>query len=160
VTKQAILYWFPNKMALADAVVLPAIIGEAEAIAAALAGVRDPREAIGKFVRALANFHFVDLDRFRLMYLVAQVGPEPRGSRSHRSMLDRIHPVTSRMYEALADVLAAEMPADQARRQAFAVHSSVLGILLMHGLADALDDPLRYGREAALAALVDRLGGC
>lgn len=157
ISKQAVLYWFPSKAMLIEAAVLPSLESEAATVIAAIDGVADPAEAIERCGRALAAFHFADLERFRLMYLVPQVGPKPRKGVSHQEVLGKIHSVTGRMYEALARIFEPELAPDAARRLAFAIHSSVLGLVLMHALADAVDDPLRHRREDLLEALLARL---
>ena len=69
--------------------------------------------------------------------------------------LGEVHAVTDRMYAALADRLGGD--AGDARRQAVAVHTAVLGLMLILGLADSLDDPLKHGQTELVEALVARL---
>jgi hypothetical protein len=40
-----------------------------------------------------------------------------------------------------------------------AIHESVLGLVLMFGLADNLRDPLKHSEDELIAALVSRLSG-
>jgi hypothetical protein len=70
-------------------------------------------------------------------------------------LLDRVHGITDRLYAALAIHLGPDPAA--ARQQAFAVHSSVLGLALMAGLAEGLDDPLKHDQQALVEALVARM---
>jgi hypothetical protein len=72
-------------------------------------------------------------------------------------VLDRVHAITDRLYGALATHLGPD-PAT-ARAHAVAVHTSVLGLVLMAGLAEALEDPLKHGQDALVEALVAQLTG-
>lgn len=154
VTKQAVIYWFPNKEALGVAVVLPAIEREAQVGIAALEGVSDPHSARDAFINAIARFHLDDLERFRLMYLAPQMGGRLGTARATGAINRSIHPVTGRMYDRLSEALSQPGQDPQAvRAEAVALHFSVLGVVMMHGLADAISDPLRHAPDSLIAAL-------
>lgn len=171
-SKQAVLYWYPTRQELLAALFLPCLEAEAEAARAALEAVPGPAgqgpddaeaAAITAFVRAVAAFHLADLDRFRLMYLspqtlrrggAAAAGPGP----GHAPLLQRVHPVTDRLYGALAGRLRGGDPA-AARRRAVAIHGAVLGLVLMVGLSGSLNDPLKHDTDALVEALVRQLQG-
>lgn len=154
-TKQAVLYWYPSKHDLLAAMFLPWIEAEADTAQHSVAGATSRDQAISVFVRSIAAFHLEDLDRFRMMYLLLQtIRPgvaEPQDDR----LLTKVHPVTSRMYSALAEKLNRE--GDAARREAFAIHAAVLGLVLMCGLADSLKDPLKHTTGELVAALIASL---
>lgn len=156
-TKQAVLYWFPSKRKLLAAMFLPWLEAETEAAVSALedATGRDP--AVASFVRAITAFHFADLDRFRMMYLVPQTTRTVARKADSESLLEQVHPVTDRLYGALAAHL--DGPPAAARREAMAIHSAVLGLVLMFALGDTLDDPLKHGEAAMVEALCALLTG-
>lgn len=176
VSKQAILYWFPKKTLLVEALVLESIQAETTAARAALAEA-DKAAPERAFIDAVARFHLADLDRFRLIYLVPQTG---RASRAEESATQKktgraatgrsgdsepfppdavvpesVHQASSDMYAALAAALARarDLPADAARRRAVVLHTSVLGLITLVALADAIDDPLLHGTEDLVASL-------
>jgi AcrR family transcriptional regulator len=153
-SKQAVLYWFPAKQDLLAAMFLPSLRAEADAACAALDGPEDESEAISAFVRAVTAFHRADLSRFRMMYLAPQTirpGTHPRAD----SLLKEVHPVTDRLYQALAAKLNG--PPDTRRARALIIHSAVLGLVLMLALADRLDDPLKHPRDVLVDALIAAL---
>lgn len=151
-SKQAVLYWYPTKADLLAALFLPWLEEEAALAENAVRNAPDPAEAIARFVRALSAFHLSDLTRFRAMYVLPQTLTRGAGD---MQLLDRVHGITDRLYAALAVHLGSDPAA--AHQQAFAVHSAVLGLALMAGLAEGLDDPLKHGQEAMVEALVARL---
>ena len=154
-TKQAVLYWYPTKHDLLAAMFLPSLEAEAETAMQSVCSTSEANEAIAAFVRAVAEFHFNDLDRFRMMYLLPQT-IKPSTSDPHSvELLAKVHPVTDKMYGALADKLDG-MP-DTARQEAFAIHSAVLGMVLMFGLADSLRDPLKHSKAQMVDALITSL---
>jgi len=153
-SKQAVLYWFPTKQALVSALYLPWLSAEADVAIAALEGQNDG-DAIRAFVRAVASFHLADLHRFRLMYLLPQVQRTVAKERPVAGVVEAVHPVTDRLYAALAEKLPGAGPG--ARAEATAIHAAVLGLVLMVSLGDTLDDPLKHGTEALVSALADRL---
>ncbi|MDD9921812.1 MAG: TetR/AcrR family transcriptional regulator [Boseongicola sp.] len=158
VTKQAVIYWFPNKARLIEALVRPALEAEATAGREALSRRGTTTAAIRRFVDALAAFHMSDLDRFRLMYVTPQIGHRQGREGSVLTTLGRIHPSTTEMY----DTLAARLVDDgrfarivDARRAAVTIHTSLLGLLLRMAMADTLNAPLRHRDDALVEALID-----
>ena len=157
VSKQAVIYWFPNKARLVEALVRPALEAEAAAGIHALPANVKPDEAIRRLVEALAIFHLSDLDRFRLMYVTPQIGQRPGRDGDMVTTLGRIHPATTEMYDTLATRLVAggryERTVD-ARRAAVAIHTSLLGLLLRMAMAETLNAPLRHRDDALIEALL------
>ena len=156
-TKQAVLYWYPTKPDLLAALFLPWLEAEAALAETVLRDAPVGPEAIARFVPALAGFHLADLPRFRAMYLLPQTLGRAASDPRDRDVLDRVHAITDRLYGALAAHLGPDPAA--ARTRAVAVHASVLGLVQMAGLAEALEDPLKHGPDALLEALVAQLNG-
>ena len=158
VSKQAVLYWFPNKARLIEALVRPALEAESNAGKNAIDATASAEEAIRAYIGALAVFHTSDLDRFRLMYVTPQVGQRPGRNGQMLTTLGRIHPATNVMYDTLADKLLATGRYSRmvdARRAAAAMHTALLGLILRMAMAEALNEPLRLRNDALVDALVD-----
>lgn len=158
VSKQAVLYWFPNKARLIEALVRPALEAESNAGKSAVSSKATPEEAIRSYIGALAMFHTSDLDRYRLMYVTPQIGQRPGRNGQMLTTLGRIHPATTEMYDALADRLVAGGRYERlidARRAAAAMHTAILGLVLRMAMADALNAPLRLREDALVDALVE-----
>ena len=158
VSKQAVLYWFPNKARLIEALVRPALESESAAGRSAIAAQSTAGDAIRAYISALAVFHSSDLERFRLMYVTPQIGQRPGRNGQMLTTLGRIHPSTTEMYDALADKLVAGGRYDRlvdARRAAAAIHTALLGLILRMAMADALNAPMRAREDALIDALVN-----
>ena len=158
ISKQAVLYWFPNKARLIEALVRPALEAESAAGRAAIRATDTTGDAIRSYVTALAVFHTSDLDRFRLMYVTPQIGQRPGRNGQMLTTLGRIHPATTQMYDVLADKLVASgryRRLVDARRASAAIHTALLGLVLRMAMADALNAPLRLKDDALVEALVD-----
>ena len=158
ISKQAVLYWFPNKARLIEALVRPALEAESAAGRSAIRTSADAGDAIRSYVTALAVFHTSDLDRFRLMYVTPQIGQRPGRSGQMLTTLGRIHPATTAMYDTLAEQLGKAGRYKRlvdARRAAAAIHTALLGLVLRMAMADALNAPLRLKDDALVDALVD-----
>ena len=158
VSKQAVLYWFPNKARLIEALVRPALENESAAGRAAISAQTTAGDAIRAYISALAVFHSSDLDRFRLMYVTPQIGQRPGRNGQMLTTLGRIHPSTTEMYDALAEKLVAGGRYDRlvdARRAAAAIHTALLGLILRMAMADALNAPMRAREDALIDALVN-----
>lgn len=158
ISKQAVLYWFPNKARLIEALVRPALEAESAAGRSAISSRATSDEAIRAFIGALAVFHTADLDRFRLMYVSPQIGQRSARKGAMLTTLGRIHPATTLMYDALASQLVSGgryVRLIDARRAAAAMHTALLGLVLRMAMADALNAPLRHRDDALVEALVD-----
>ena len=157
VSKQAVIYWFPNKARLVEALVRPALEAEAAAGKSALRKDSNPDDGIRRVVEALAVFHMSDLDRFRLMYVTPQIGQRPGRGGEMLTTLGRVHPATTEMYDVLADCLVRGgryARTVDARRAAVAIHTSLLGLLLRMAMAETLNAPLRHRQDALVEALL------
>ena len=154
-SKQAILYWYPTKPDLLSAMFLPWLEAESTRAASAVRQASNRAEAIGLFVREVAQFHLEDLDRYRMMYLVPQTTSSKSRHKNKIGSGDEVYRITDRLYGALAEHLDREP--DAARKEAVAIHSAVLGLVLMFSLADALNDPLKHPEAELIDALVSSL---
>ena len=157
VSKQAIIYWFPNKADLARELIVPALRQEADAVVKALKRIETARRAIEVFLRTLIAFHLADLGRFRLIYAVAQFDTQVWEIADLPKFTDAIHTATGPMYSALEHILKnAPDFADpaQARIAAAAIHTAAVGLISMISLADAVHDPLAHSSEGLVDALV------
>jgi len=152
-SKQAVLYWFPNKTALFSAIALPCLRAEAETAITAARAAPTPVQARRGVVLALIGFHLADLPRFRMMYVAPQIGGQTAMS---ADMLGRIHPLTDAMYGAIATALG---DGPDARERAVALHMAALGHILLVGLTDAVGDPMKHRPEALADTLANMLGG-
>lgn len=158
ISKQAVLYWYPNKARLIEALVRPALEAESAAGCSAVSRGATADEAIRAYVGALAVFHTSDLDRYRLMYVTPQIGQRPGRNGQMLTTLGRIHPATTVMYDMLAARLVEGGRYKRlldARRAAAAIHTALLGLVLRMAMADALNAPLRLRDDALVEALVD-----
>lgn len=158
VSKQAVLYWFPNKARLIEALVHPALEAESNAGKVAIANQTSAGDAIRAYISALAVFHSSDLERFRLMYVTPQIGQRPGRNGTMLTTLGRIHPATTDMYEALAEMLVTYERYDRlidARRAAAAIHTALLGLVLRMAMSYALNSPTRSRDDALVDALVN-----
>lgn len=107
VSKQAIIYWYPNKWELVRDFSLPELKAEADVLIAAVAPATSGAEAMNGFIRTLVAHHLGDLGRFRMLYLAPQFD-EHAAVPGADALLAPIHSATSTMYSALADKLAAD----------------------------------------------------
>lgn len=157
VSKQAVIYWFPNKARLLEALVRPALEAEAAAGKLAFGPTTAPDAALRGVIEALAVFHMSDLDRFRLMYVTPQIAQRSAREGAMLTTLGRMHPATTEMYDALAEALVSGGRYGrmvEARRAAVAIHTSLLGLLLRMAMAETLGAPLRYRDDALIEALL------
>ena len=154
ITKQAVIYWFPSKVALLSALALPSLRAEARVAIDAATKASCSKEAARAVVRALIAFHLADLPRFRLLYLSPQVGVTTVARKAAAELVRQIHPVTAEMYAAVA---AALDDGPEARATAVALHMAALGHILMVALTDAIGDPLRHEPKILAARLADVL---
>jgi AcrR family transcriptional regulator len=157
-SKQAVIYWFPKKEDLIAGVALPLLRDEAEAGLSAIQAAEDASAAIRAFVQAVGKFHFVDLDRFRLMYVAPQTGTRPTVTMVG-ALGEQVHALTSSMYDALQMQFAdlAGLTGVEARRAAVAAHMAVLGVAMMVALTQAMGDPLLHDQNDLLDTLAKLL---
>lgn len=154
ITKQAVIYWFPSKVALLSALALPSLRAEARVAIDAATKASTSSDAARAVVGALISFHLADLPRFRLLYMSPQIGVTAVARKAAAELVRQIHPVTAEMYAAVAAALG-DRP--DAREIAVTLHMAALGHILMVALTDAIGDPLRHEPEILAARLADVL---
>jgi AcrR family transcriptional regulator len=158
-TKQAVLYHFPSKDRLLVELALVGVAEEAEAMIAAVAPAESAAEAVRRFLRASLAFHLADLERFRVIYVRAQVVRGAKDTLPSAERKARIYPFTSRMYEALEEKLRDDLGFPKhldPRTLAVAIHLAAIGYATMagelQGAKDAMKLPFeRYADELATA---------
>jgi AcrR family transcriptional regulator len=160
-TKQAVLYHFPSKDLLLVELALLGIAAEAEAMVAAVARARTAADAVRRFLRANFAFHQADLERFRLIYVRAQVFRGAKDSiRAERHT--RLYPVTARMYAALEAKLRADprFPRRRdARTLAVAIHLAAIGYATMIGELEGVHETMKLPFGRYIDELAAALGG-
>jgi AcrR family transcriptional regulator len=154
-TKQAVLYWYPTKNDLLAAMYLPWLEAEVDVARRSLENITGRSDAIAAYVGAIAGFHLEDLDRFRTMYLLPQTIKPVGRDLQNSDLLEKVHLVTDLVYSPLAAHLHGDPRT--ARLEAVAIHSAILGMVLMFGLADRLSDPLKHSASDLTAALTASL---
>lgn len=153
-TKQAVLYWYPNKRALLSALVLPWFEDEVDCALGAISSNQEKREVIQRFIHAIASFHLQDLERFRMMYLL----PQLETARTATDLLKpdvELYTVTDQLYGGLAASLGDDT--SEIRLKAFNLHAAVLGLITMIALTDAMHDPLKHSHADLIENLAQQL---
>ena len=159
VSKQAVLYHYSTKEAVLIELGVRAYEHESAHVVAAMEGAKGPR-AIRVYARALLDFYLEDLERFRLLYLRAQMFKNTLVWFPAQLREERLYPVTGRMYGAVEQALKRGKlrRGTDARATAVAVHMAVVGVVTMHGLTndggDAMVLPIEDYLEAMVAAWV------
>ncbi|MEQ1899896.1 MAG: TetR family transcriptional regulator [Devosia sp.] len=156
VSKQAIIYWYPTKWALVADICLPFMRAETEALLPAIAESRNANDAIGRLVRTFVGHYMDRLPQFRLLYLPDPLGVTRPNARAQQAALAPVHALTSSVYKALEDKLAADMSYRSGvspRRAAVAVHMAAVGLVTMFAAADALGDPMVHAPRDMVDAL-------
>ena len=163
VSKQAIIYWYPNKWALVGDICLPFMREEAEVLLPALAETSSAQQAIDALIRNFVGHYIVRLPQFRMLYLPQPLGVIEPNEPDQQAALAPLHSVTSSVYSALQDKIAADRSysADvSSRRAAVAVHMAAVGLVTMFAAADALGDPMVHAEgdmvDAMIAVLAPR----
>jgi AcrR family transcriptional regulator len=160
-TKQAVLYHFPSKDRLLVELALLGIAAEADAMVAAVARAGTAADAIRRFLRANLAFHLADLERFRLIYVRAQVFPGAKDS-IRSEMPTRIYPATRRMYAALEAKLREDPrfpPHLEPRTLGVAVHLAAIGYATMAGELEGVHEKMKLPIESYIDELAAAIGG-
>jgi len=161
-TKQAVLYHFPSKDRLLVELALRGVAEEADAMVAAVAPARSAADAIHRFLSASLAFHLADLERFRLIYVRAQVVAGAKDTLPSAERKARVYPVTARMYGALEAklVLDATFPRHlDARTLAVAVHLAAIGFATMAGELEGVKDAMKLPFQRYVDELSTAIGG-
>jgi AcrR family transcriptional regulator len=162
VTKQAVLYHFPSKDRLLGELALRGVAEEADAMVAALTPARSAADAVHRFLDASLAFHLADLERFRLIYVRAQVVPGAKDTLAPAQRRARLYPETARMYSALEEKLAADPSFPDhldARTLAVAVHLAAVGFATMAGELEGAKDSMKLPFQRYVDELSAAIGG-
>jgi AcrR family transcriptional regulator len=160
-TKQAVLYHFPSKDRLLVELALLGIAEESAAMIAAVARARSAADAVRRFLRANLEFHLADLERFRLIYVRAQVFPGAKDS-IRTENATRIYPVTGRMYAALEAKLRDDPrfpPHLEPRTLGVAIHLAAIGYATMAGELEGVHDKMQLPFASYIDELAAAIGG-
>jgi TetR/AcrR family transcriptional regulator len=146
IRKQTILYWFPSKEALLDAVVDRCAAEVATRLERAVAGADEGFDRVESIVRAMFRLAARHPSMLGFLREVTRLGP-PASSR----LLGAIEPLVARASE----FLEAEMDAGRMRR-----HDPRVLLLaaysMVTGLATEVEVLRAFGEEPTLASLVRR----
>jgi len=161
-SKQAVLYHFPSKDRLLVELALLGLGEETDAMIAALTPARSAPDAVQRFLRASLGFHLADLERFRLIYVRAQVVPGAKHSLPISERKARLYPLTARMYQALEEKLIADadFPSHlDARTLAVAIHLAAIGYATMAGELEGAKDAMKLPFQRYVDELAAAIGG-
>lgn len=156
VTKQAVLYHYSTKEAVLVELGMRAYEAEADCAVAAVARARGPK-AIKAYAEALLSFYLEDLERFRLLYLRAQMYKNTLEWFPTEEREKRLYPTTGRMYGAVEQAMKRGKlrRGTDTRATVVAVHMAVIGIATMYGLTNDEGDAMVQPIETYLAAMVN-----
>ncbi len=155
-TKAALYYYFPSKEALLIEVLFRWYAEEAHVISEAVEQTESGAEALCAIVRTVIDYYAGKLDRFRLVYLHAQVFGRVELPPEH---LERVRPLNALTYGGAEQRLARERKAGRLpddvnpRRLAFSAHMAALGYLTMKGMVESAGDPLIHSDAEMIAEL-------
>jgi AcrR family transcriptional regulator len=161
-TKQAVLYHFPSKDRLLVELSLRGVAEEADAMVAALLYARSAADAIHRFLSASLAFHLADLERFRLIYVRAQVVAGAKDTLPTAEREARLFPVTARMYAALEEKLVADASFPDhldARTLAVAIHLAAIGFATMAGELEGAKEAMKLPFQRYVEELSAAIGG-
>lgn len=163
VSTPALYHYFANKTELIQALVLEGVSAEADVlVATAERWQGDESELLGAIVRAMYEHYRPNLAAFRLTYMLLQLAPPTRMGVDD-AMLERLHPVSKRMFDACEAVLLRGRAAGiialdvDLRAAVVSAHLAAVGMLTMIALAERHNDPLRQGDELLLRSIAQLL---
>lgn len=153
-TKAALYYYFPSKAALLEDLSLRGLRTQAQRLHDAVESTSSGPQALRSLIAETIRMHAQHMDDFRLSYLHLQLAPE--AVRVGPEQLARVRPLNDLSYAGAARRLA-DGPRGRAgvdpRLMAFLANQAAMGVVMMKGLVEAFDDPLRYSDEELIDAL-------
>ena len=153
-TKAALYYYFPSKDALLEDLSLRSLQAQAQRLHDAVEATASGTQALRALVDETIRMHAQQMDDFRLSYLHPQLSPD--AVRVGPEQLARLRPLNDLSYAGAARRLASG-PRGRAgvdpRLMAFLANMAAMGVVMMKGLVEAFDDPLRYSDEELIEAL-------
>lgn len=158
-TKAALYYYFDSKETLLFELIYRGLDRQTQTVGDAVEATDTGADALKAMIRATAGYYGARMDELRLTYMMPQA--DSAGSMSMTDeRFERLRPFNDRIFGAVAERIEADQEAGRipghvpARRLAFVAHTSVLGMLLMEGLVESVDDPLLHARPAMVDELV------
>lgn len=153
-TKAALYYYFPSKDALLEDLSLRSLRAQAQRLHDAVEDTAGGPQALRAIIAETVRMHAQRMDDFRLSYLHPQLAPD--AVRVGPDQLARVRPLNELSYAGAARRLA-EGPRGRAgvdpRLMAFLANVAAMGVVMMKGLVESFDDPLRYSDEELIEAL-------
>lgn len=157
-TKQALYHYFAAKEALARSLVTVLVDEEIGALLAAVNDTPADEDVLAAMMRAFYSHYRGNLHAFRFVYCRTQVKSAEETIIDADVVRDDIAPRTGRLFDMLEARLSGhtdrtDMRA-RARTLAYTAWSSVLGLVTIIGISDAISDPLLHSDEDLLDRLV------
>lgn len=157
-TRQALYHYFSSKEALMRVLVAALLDQEVRALLDAVDRAESPAAAITALIRGFHAHYAGDLGAFRAIYCQTQMYSGARNIMDAETVRERINPKTRELFDALETRLSGGIgDPDQRRalrRYAYTAWTSVLGLLTMLSVADAVGDPLLHREGDLLDTLV------
>ncbi|HQN14250.1 MAG TPA: hypothetical protein PLP74_19215, partial [Quisquiliibacterium sp.] len=146
--------YFPSKDALLEDLSLRSLQAQAQRLHDAVEVTASGTQALRALIAETIRMHAQQMDDFRLSYLHPQLSPD--AVRVGPEQLARLRPLNDLSYAGAARRLASG-PRGRAgvdpRLMAFLANMAAMGVVMMKGLVEAFDDPLRYSDEELIEAL-------
>lgn len=153
-TKAALYYYFPSKDALLEDLSLRTLQAQAQRLHDAVASTTTGPQALRSLIAETIRMHAQHMDDFRLSYLHPQLAPGAIDASP--AQLARVRPINELSFAGATERLAAG-PRGRAgvdpRMMVFLANLAAMGVVLMKGLVETFDDPLRYPDEELVDAL-------
>lgn len=159
-TKQAIYHYYPSKEALVKNLVTSLIDEEISVLIAAVEAADSGASTLGTLIRAFYEHYINNLDALRTVYCQSQLYATPERTVDTETVRKEINPQTNHLFDIFEERLVANRSISVSKRQrlrclAFTAWTSALGMMMMLGIADALDDPLLHSNSDLLDTLTD-----
>ena len=157
-TKQALYHYFASKQGLIRSLVTSLLDDEVNTLIAAVEAEKENGKIVGRMIRTFHQHYADRLDAFRFVYAYSQLYTGATTGLDADTLRDEINPRTRHLFDVIERRLvgsgASKKERMQVRQLAFTAWTSVLGLLTMLSVADAINDPLVHSDKALLDTLV------
>jgi AcrR family transcriptional regulator len=157
-TKQALYHYFSSKEALTRSLVTTLLDDEVKTLIAAVEAEKETGNILGRMILTFHEHYADRLDAFRFVYAHSQLYTGATTALDADTLRDEINPRTRQLFDVIEQRLAGSGADKKERRQvrqlAFIAWTSVLGLMTMLSVADAINDPLVHTDKALLDTLV------